>query len=114
MKYDFSYISNEFDCVRQLSDADKMPDVDNSKGKRYILSHIFRSFSPWSVDSLIWGPMHHHARKNVTEQTLLILWTPGNKEKGKSQKPSVPFRTCTNDVTSNQQAPHPKESTAFQ
>lgn len=44
------------ECVRQLSDADKMPEVDTSEEERSMLSHSFRGFDPWSVGALVWGP----------------------------------------------------------
>lgn len=61
-----------------------------------------------------WFGANGDARESMTGQTLLTSWKPGNKEKGKTQYPSVPFRMCTSDVTSNQQVPHPEDSTTFQ
>lgn len=96
-----------------LSDANKMPKVDNNKEGSYILSHSFRGFSPWSVDALVWGQWWCK-RKHDRTNTAHLAETRKQRERKKNQYPSVPFRTCTSDVTSNQQVPHPKDSTTFQ
>lgn len=86
------------DCVRQLSDADKILTQTTVK-KKGIFCPIVLEVSvhghlvPWFSDLCI------TMQEKMWQNKQYSFWGHQDKE-----KPSVPFRTWTNDITSNHQA----------
>lgn len=72
-----------------LSDANKMPEVDNNKEESYILSHCFRGFTPWSVDALVWGQWCCK-KKHYKTNTAHLMETKKQRERKKTRIPVSP------------------------
>jgi hypothetical protein len=78
------------------------------KEERFLLSHGFRDFNPWSLDSVVSGPkIEHHGRGHAAEQTSLSHCEKpegerecqeGAKDKTSLQRPPTHTPTASNQV----------------